>query len=499
MYVRVDQEPSILRAELTAILQAVQDHREAPGVLQIFTDSLLSIRLVHRWMYVPTALERTDHMDLLDSLLRAVSDRQGRTEIYKVRAHVGVEGNERADAGAKSVALGEHSDLQSPHIGYSRTSKGYPFALADGSKLRQFRQQLRPVVTDWLVLHRGYARTVHDMWASPQAAHLDPAASNAVLWGASGHGGMFRPEQVLRTRALDLVTNDKLHRQHPAKHPTGACDLCGAKEANWFHVLSMCSHTDIRDFYTVRHNDVGKELMKGIRNGKLGRWLTIASFGRVDGEREVDPIPEWMLSRRGRERLARIAQRVGSVGGPQDTARHGIRPDIMVLEGWPETGAPPEGPTKSWKSPNGKERRRVRVILGELGCSSDLQFMTTVGRKQDKYAPLIAALREEGWDVMSKLQVITVGVRATVPKRNVDSLHALGVTARTAQKDVQLGMARKAAHHLGRIVRQYRRLCRRQLRRTQRPIQQTGGYPVETQTTHRTYGNRMNVYRAGVG
>jgi len=475
VHISVDQEPNILRAELTAILQAVQDYREDPEVLQIFTDSLLSIRLVHRWMHVPTALERTDHMDLLDSLLRAVSDRRGRTEIYKVRAHIGVEGNERADTGAKRVAMGEQTDLRSPSIEYSRTSKAHPFALADGSKLRQFRKQLRPVITDWLVLHRGYARKVHDMWSSPQAAHLDPVASNTVLWGSSGSGGMFRPEQVLRSRALDLVTNDKLHRQNPAKYPSGKCDLCGAKDANWFHILNMCSHPDISDFYTVRHNDIGKALMKGIRNGKLGRWLTITSFGRTDGEREQDTIPAWMLSSGGRERVTRGTPSVGTAGERHDVERSGIRPDIMVLEGWPETGAPPEGPTTRWQSPDGGESRRVRIILGELGCSSDLQFMSTVGRKQTKYASLMEALREEGWDVVPELQVVTVGVRATVPMRNIDSLHAMGVTTRAAQKEVQLNATRKAAHHLNRIIRQYRKLCRRQIHHARRTAQQVGG------------------------
>ena len=49
-------------------------------------------------------------------------------------------------------------------------------------------------------------------------------------------------------------------------------------------MASMCPHpVDINEYYTVRHNAAGKELTKGIRNGKLGRWLTITSFGRVDG------------------------------------------------------------------------------------------------------------------------------------------------------------------------------------------------------------------------
>eukprot|EP00976_Prorocentrum_cordatum_P058655 1173330-Prorocentrum_minimum.AAC.1 len=57
------------------------------------------------------------------------------------------------------------------------------------------------------------------------------------------------------------------------------CSLC-ALEGNWFHVCSMCKHPDMRDFYTVRHSSVGRTLLHAMRQGKLGWWLTLASFGR---------------------------------------------------------------------------------------------------------------------------------------------------------------------------------------------------------------------------
>ena len=62
-YIRVDQK-DILRAELTAILRVVQDRVTDPEPLQIFTDSLTSIRLVRRWVHCPTALSKTDNLDL---------------------------------------------------------------------------------------------------------------------------------------------------------------------------------------------------------------------------------------------------------------------------------------------------------------------------------------------------------------------------------------------------------------------------------------------------
>ena len=87
-HIRVDQK-DILRTELTAILRVVQDKVLDPNPLQIFTDSLTSIRLVRRWVHCPTALSKTDNLDLLDSLAYAIEQRAPmRTELYKVRAHI---------------------------------------------------------------------------------------------------------------------------------------------------------------------------------------------------------------------------------------------------------------------------------------------------------------------------------------------------------------------------------------------------------------------------
>ena len=112
---------------------------------------------------------------------------------------------------------------------------------------------------------------------------------------------------MLRFRFLEVITKAKLHAQNPTKHPDKTCDLCN-QAGNWFHMASMCPHPYINEYYTVMHNAAGKELTKGIRSGKLGRWLTITSFGRIDGLGDPETIPTWMLSEEGRNRVKQTAQ-----------------------------------------------------------------------------------------------------------------------------------------------------------------------------------------------
>ena len=96
-------------------------------------------------------------------------------------------------------------------------------------------------------------------------------------------------------------------------------------------MASMCLHPDINGYYTVRHNAAGKELTKGIRSGKLGRWLTITSFGRTDGLGDPETIPTWMLSEEGRDRVKQ-RQSIQPVGdaGDMDEGDGGERLGLLV-------------------------------------------------------------------------------------------------------------------------------------------------------------------------
>ena len=50
-----------------------------------------------------------------------------------------------------------------------------------------------------------------------------------------------------------------------------------------------------------------------------------------------------------------------------------------------------------WNKKRRHGGRRVTIIIGELGFSSDLNPQKTVERKQHKYGPLIEELVREGW------------------------------------------------------------------------------------------------------
>ena len=103
----------------------------------------------------------------------------------------------------------------------------------------------------------------------------------------------------------------------------------------------------------------------------------------------------------------------------------------------------------------------MKLVVAELGfITSDTCSSSTVSRKRDKYGPLVAALRNAGWDVAPLTHVITVGARATVPTINANVLKELGIVKVADQKTIQRGLAYTAAIHLNMIVWKYKKLCR---------------------------------------
>ena len=97
---------TVLRAELVAIYMSLRDTPNVPS-LTILPDSQCSIQLIRKALYSPDAVKWKKHKVLLLHIVHNITCRlhAGTTvHIQKVRAHIGVSGNEIADGAARHAA-----------------------------------------------------------------------------------------------------------------------------------------------------------------------------------------------------------------------------------------------------------------------------------------------------------------------------------------------------------------------------------------------------------
>eukprot|EP00959_Pyramimonas_sp_CCMP1952_P471085 9497821-Pyramimonas_sp.AAC.1 len=71
--------------------------------------------LVRRWVYCPHELNEEDHIDVLDAIGEAIANREGKTDLHKVKAHADNRGNEKVDSGAKEATRCQTNDRRLKH------------------------------------------------------------------------------------------------------------------------------------------------------------------------------------------------------------------------------------------------------------------------------------------------------------------------------------------------------------------------------------------------
>ena len=105
----LEENNTVLRAELVAIHQALITFEADPD-LNIATDSLTALQILHALITNPASRPHSPHKHLLEAIITTIQSRDNRgytTVLRKIRSHTGIRGNEKADTTAKRVILEE--------------------------------------------------------------------------------------------------------------------------------------------------------------------------------------------------------------------------------------------------------------------------------------------------------------------------------------------------------------------------------------------------------
>jgi hypothetical protein len=172
-----------------------------------------------------------------------------------------------------------------------------------------------------------------------------------------------------------------------------------------------------------------------IAEGSKAKNMVHYNFGKGDDGVERPSVPRWMAD-----------SLPGVTTGP-------VKPDFLMLDGWPATCAPPTSPVRS------RAGRVVKVVLADLTFTMDdgPERWAEARERKQKYRPLLKAMQAAGWLVEEEVRVVMVGHRAILPASNRGDLMALGVSGDEVSK-VQRNLHTVAAKYLASLVRLTRQL-----------------------------------------
>jgi len=461
---------TVLRGELLAIWWALAKANTADPI-HILTDSLNSIFLIHRAVYRPATVRDHAHVVLLNAIASIIRLRTGPTRINKVRAHIGVRGNTKADTLAKQAA-------DNPDSPATREYEGFvPAEIEAESQARVGDDEERP--TTWLsaqskvtstLLSRSLDKattTTGKLFANTAGPSLDRVnvpASNSYLAARAVPPQAKKFTKRVRYRCSPcglqsylLDSKNKKLAPHD-KTPDANCPLCNSIISNWrpppavarrhtplqppaqdsadpdqgpprprvdtwTHTFGHgCLHPSIRRLVNLYHDKAVELIAQTLaRRGANGGWAMLADAPGRRRQR-VNTVPLELLPQARRNGLK-------------------VRPDIMLFNGWPAQHF--EQDNRSYPSPTSSPQ--VQLIPLEFSFANDHYIQERISEKQTKYTALFQLLRAENWTVLGldstgavstsgcNIATIVVGHSGVVLNDTKTLFMDLGLPARDAQ------------------------------------------------------------------
>ena len=321
-------EGTINRAELAAIWTALTKRAR-----HIATDSQGSIFQIQKMLHRPHDLKEHRHKGLLQSIVDLITQCPSPVTLYKVKAHMGIEGNEKADAMAKRVARGceleglvsdvPHSNDRGDQFWISHTPAPtltephpvpQPLPTLDGHLHHIMHEQHRLGMAD-------VTTSYYSHWGTA-ASGMMPVESNSFMTQPDITAAERRT--TLQYRCGQLFSN-KLGKRW-GKTTTDRCPLCGGADGG-HHIASGCSK--LSKLYMARHHQAGRIILKAILSGQRAAEVAYADVGSGDSLARAG-VPT--LDGRHRIHLPKQSSRPDVIMAARSTGDRGMYDSITIVE-----------------------------------------------------------------------------------------------------------------------------------------------------------------------
>ena len=377
---------TINRAELSGINQALQsEHSVGAQTLHIYTDSGCSLHLITRILNTPWTVRDSKHHELLTNILDALktrADKGQKTVFHKVKSHIGIEGNERADKGAREAA--KHPD----NVDVVERSENSPFAnrawvaLSQTTSPTALPSHPRPPTSDPYYVsnltedikrkitpsHSGGQYSKSGCYANLWHATVDTLHPNSVsrLW-SDNQISWYQATLAFKARWGQLYTNKLAFRYGRAPDPM--CPICKKAPDSVGHLLGGCQDPTCKAMAILRHNEAVRILQRTIsKSSRFGGCYCVmdacpaaALPTGVDSTR----LPGWLLPE----------------GHPYASTLPNLRPDLVFIEGLPSIMVHGKSDIEL-RALVQRRAKRIKVHIIEAGYCAD----TSHAEKDDEKA-----------------------------------------------------------------------------------------------------------------
>jgi len=457
---------TIMRAELAAIYAAllhILQRRPSVKAASIFTDSLASIYLIQRVLRAPSTLLENKHFPLLRRirLLLLTGARSGvLVHFQKVKSHIGISGNEAADVGA---ALALAADPRTCHYNFTNLDINYlaslpawpcvkhsphppnpfsptplPDTNVDGIQPSHragglfFLSNITTAVSSFIIYFcpertdgSKPGTPMYDRQQQLNSISL-PALSN-IMWQSCPYKLV---KNILQIRYQLLWTGSKaLQISRPYKTTAGVsvdglCHICPPSHTHARapdtagHILGSCRHPELKACYITRHNKALVRIHSAFLQGsKASSMMILDATSRKKLPEGIyhNRIPQWMLP------------------SVPPTILDALRPDILLLDGFPLTEAPPLSVPNLSPAHLRRIQQRCTLIIVELGYTLEPLYSDRLTEKRQQHLYLITLLRTAGWNIAFNLadldyvHFVILGTAGTIFCNAHSTLVSLGI------------------------------------------------------------------------
>ena len=366
----------------------------------IFTDSLNVLYLLNTQIKHPTLHNSHPDQVAFASMVQLLQNQSQPITLYKVKAHVNIDGNEQADKLAKEGLDLTHRSAKHPYehahaTPYYYQKDEWPSMIDTPDKGPVIFLETQIKKYDRINNLENLATQTPNIYKWTGNEDIDKELSNE-FW----NNPTITDKQKSRLIKFCIGTYMGHARKQTffgrQRFPTISCPICNSyKPDTWLHVLLTCRQQHTHALHVKRHNKAIWETRLLLIPSVKPRCFTLMNVGTFDDNSQENAVPNWLLPCTCETQRCHCNSR--------------FKPDILCIKGLP-----------CQNEPSTHIDQALTIQFVEVTYCKGRFSLEKLEAKANKYKPLIDNIVVLSWKI-DPLIVITAGARAAthIPSMNL--------------------------------------------------------------------------------